>query len=66
MKASSVIKELIDKIAEYGDKDLKIDLLTENQSNIVNITGFYFNEKDNLITIDCDINDVDGFKNKFK
>lgn len=66
MKASSVIKELIDKIAEYGDKDLKIDLLTENQSNIVNITGFYFNEKDNLITIDCDINDVDDFKNKFK
>lgn len=66
MKASSVIKELIDKIAEYGDKDLKIDLLTENQSNIVNITGFYFNEKDNLITIDCDINDVDDFKSKFK
>lgn len=66
MKASRVIKELIDKIAEYGDKDLKIDLLTENQSNIVNITGFYFNEKDNLITIDCDINDVDDFKNKFK
>lgn len=66
MKASSVIKELIDKIAKHGDKDVKIDLLTENQSNIVNITGFYFNEKENIFTIDCDINDVDDFKNKFK
>ena len=66
MKASSVIKELIDKIAKHGDNDVKIDLLTENQSNIVNITGFYFNEKENIFTIDCDINDVDDFKNKFK
>lgn len=39
MKASYLAKSIIDYIVEYGDVDINIDLLTENQSNIVKPTG---------------------------
>lgn len=66
MKTSEVIINLIENISKYGDKNLKVDLLTENQSNIVKITGIYFNEEKNIFTIDCDIDDVNLFKKNIK
>lgn len=35
MKLSYLIKKGIDHIAKYGDCDIKINLLTENQSNFL-------------------------------
>lgn len=66
MKTSEVIIHLIENVSKYGDKNLKVDLLTENQSNIVKITGIYFNEEKNIFTIDCDIDDVNLFKQNIK
>ena len=44
MKTSEVLKILID-YKKYGDRELNIDLLTENQSNLIHITDIYSTHK---------------------
>lgn len=66
MKPSKLINELVNYIAEYGDdKDIKIDLLTENQSNIVNPTGTYINSNGEF-QIEIDIENKREFKKNLK
>lgn len=66
MKPSKLINELVNYIAKYGDdKDIKIDLLTENQSNIVNPTGTYINSKGEF-QIEIDIENKREFKKNIK
>lgn len=49
---------------EYGDFDVKVNLLTENQSNYVDITaGSWFN---GIYEIECDIDDLKEFKKNLR
>lgn len=64
MKTSEIIKGLIDDLSKYGNREIEVDLLTENQSNLVKITGIYSYK--NKISIDCDINDIKEFKKQIK
>lgn len=48
---------------EYGDFDVKVNLLTENQSNYVDIIGSWF---DGFYEIECDINDLKEFKKNLR
>lgn len=65
MKPSSLINDLVKYISKYGDnEDIKIDLLTENQSNIVNITGIrVYND---VFYIESDIENIKEFKKSIK
>lgn len=63
IKASELIMSLTRFISENGDKEVIVDLLTENQSNLVEITG---NCCGGNYVIECDINDVKDFKKNFK
>lgn len=66
MKPSKLINELVEYISEYGDeKDVLIDLLTENQSNIVKPTGTYINSKGEF-QIEIDIENKREFKKNIK
>lgn len=66
MKPSRLINELVDYIAKYGDdKDIKIDLLTENQSNIVNPTGTCITSNGEF-QIEVDVEDKREFKKNIK
>jgi len=64
MKASELIMSLVTYMKENGDFDVKIDLLTENQSNIIEITGNGFYK--GVYLIDSDINDLKDFKRNLK
>lgn len=64
MKASEMIMSLVSYMKENGDFDVKIDLLTENQSNIIEITGNGFYK--GVYLIDSDINDLKDFKRNIK
>lgn len=64
IKTSDLIRHLTDHILEFGDTELKIDLLTENQSNYVYCTGFESNKE--CFEIECDIEDVKGLKRRLK
>lgn len=63
MKASDLAISLINRMKEYGDFDVKVNLLTENQSNYVDITGSWF---DGFYEIECDIDDLKEFKKNLK
>jgi hypothetical protein len=64
MKLSELVATLIDIWKEKGDCNVHIDLLTENQSNIVNITDVDLIK--NEVSIDGEIDDVKQFKKGFK
>lgn len=64
MKNTELLKALVDDIAKYGEREIQVDLLTENQSNLIEITGL--NSWKNEVTIDCDINDLKEFKKRLK
>lgn len=57
MKVSELVKAGIDFLIENGDKDVKIDLLTENQSNFIDEhhrISLYTHKGDFEIEIDVD------------
>ena len=63
MKPSELIISLTQYMSEYGNNEVVVDLLTENQSNLVMITG---NCIGGNYVIECDINDIKAFKKNFK
>jgi hypothetical protein len=65
MKVSELVKDLIDVWREKGDVNVHVDLLTENQSNKVDIVGYAFSEKYGF-SVDCDIEDIKTFKKNLK
>jgi hypothetical protein len=64
MKISVLITELVEHLARFGDGIVKVDILTENQSNILDITDTFSDFKQFDIT--CDVEDIKGFKKSFK
>lgn len=59
-----MIKDLLDYILNFGDTEIKVNLLTENQSNYITITGNAMNE--NSYDIECEINNINEFIKKLK
>lgn len=68
MKATELVIQIIENISLYGDMDINIDLLTENQSNFVNTNGncIYFDKQNKMFNIQCDINNIKEFKKNIK
>jgi hypothetical protein len=63
MKVTELIYSLIEYLKKYGDNEVIVNLLTENQANPINITGNFCDDK---YRIECDINDLKSFKKNLK
>ena len=67
MKASEVIRDLAILIAEYGDKEVNIELLTDNNSNCFKIQSICDNYGINdKFLIVYEIDNVKEFKKSIK
>ena len=64
MKNIELLKMMADDIAKYGEREVYVDILTANQSNIQKITGLYSGSS--KVTIDVDVDDVKEFKKSIK
>lgn len=64
MKTSDLIKCLTDDLAKYGNREIEIDLFTDNQINFLRIAGV--NSDSKKIAIHCEINDLNEFKKNIK
>lgn len=64
MKSSELVIQIINNISLYGDMDINVSLLTENQSNHIDVNNncIYFDKKNKTFNIECDINNVKEFK----
>lgn len=66
MKLSHLIKKGIDHLAKYGDEDIRINLLTENQSNFLNEESMSIVDYDGIFEIEIDIENKKKLMNKIK
>lgn len=66
MKVSELVKYGIDYLAKYGDGDVKIDLLTENQSNFLDKEHVSVCFHNNNFEIEIDINSKKELMKKIK
>lgn len=64
MKNTDLLKILASDIAKYGERDISVDILTCNKSNLFKITGVYSGNAN--LTVDVEVNDVEEFKNSIK
>jgi hypothetical protein len=65
IKTYDLAKWLLHDLAKYGNRKIEIDLLTENQSNFINITGYY-DADDAYFHIECDIENLKEFKHSLQ
>lgn len=66
MKLTEMIEGMYAIYKEHGEMDIKIDLLTENQSNYVKIYDLDVNTKGGFVTIDGEVGELKEFKSKLK
>lgn len=67
MKISELVKAGIDFLIEHGDKDVKIDLLTENQSNFLDEHYYIdFSTYNGNFEIEIDVINKKELMNKIK
>lgn len=64
MKLSELFTEALEAWKKYGNIDVQIDLLTENQSNVVKVTAV--NVIQDKFIIDGEIGDIKEFKKRLK
>lgn len=57
---------LLELTRKHGDREVVIDLLTENQSNKFSITGIDAFDRFNTFDITVDINNLKEFKRSIK
>lgn len=66
MKLSYLIKKGIDHLVKYGDKDIRINLLTENQSNFLDEEVLSIVDYDGIFEIEVDIENKKKLMSKIK
>lgn len=66
MKVSDLIKRATDYIVKYGDGDIRINLLTENQPNFLDEEFISVCDYDAIFKIEIDIDNKQKLMNKIK
>ena len=66
MKLSYLIEKAMEHLEEYGDEDIKINLLTEKQSNFLDDEIISIADYDGIFEIEIDVNNKKYLMKKIK